>query len=115
MLGEAQGADASATRTGRAPLTLRYASPEQLLGQPVGVASDIYQVGLLMYRLLTGAWPFDEDERQLPALRTRPDIRALAPSRCIADRRLRRRLAGDVDSIVLHCLELEPTRRYRSV
>lgn len=114
MLVDAQPAGMAATRTGMTPLTLRYASPEQLLGQPVGVASDIYQVGLLMYRLLTNAWPFDEDERQLPTLRTQRDARALAPSRRVADARARRRLSGDIDSIVLRCLRFEPTRRYRS-
>ncbi len=105
---------AAATQTGAAPLTLRYASPEQLLGQPVGVPSDIYQLGLLMYRQLTGAWPWDESAQQLPTLRTQPDSEPIAPSERVEDAARKRALRGDLDCIVLRCLRFDPNRRYRS-
>ncbi len=106
--------DQGLTRTGTAPLTLRYASPEQLLQRPVGVASDLYQLGLLMYQLLTDAWPWQEGVQQLPTVRTRPDSEALPPSRQFPPGPQRRALAGDIDAIVLRCLQFDPHRRYGS-
>jgi hypothetical protein len=108
------GPDAATTATGTAPLTLRYASPEQLLARPVGVASDIYQVGLLMYRLLTDAWPWDETVQQLPSLRMQPEVEPLPPSARVSDARRKRLLRGDVDSIVMRCLRFDPQQRYAS-
>jgi serine/threonine protein kinase/tetratricopeptide (TPR) repeat protein len=103
-----------ATDTGTVPLTLRYASPEQLRGEPVGVAGDVYQIGLLLFRLLTGAWPYPESEEQLPLLRTRPDAMPLRASDTVADRALRRRLRGDLDAVLETCLATRPAERYRS-
>lgn len=54
----AAGEDAALTRTGVRPQTPEYASPEQVLGQPVTTASDVYQLGLLLYVLMTGRRPF---------------------------------------------------------
>jgi eukaryotic-like serine/threonine-protein kinase len=96
------------------PLTLRYASPEQLMAQPVGVASDLYQLGLLMHALLTASWPFREDPAQRPSLRLRADAEPLPPSRCVTDPARRRQLAGDIDAIVLKCLRYDPAQRYGS-
>ena len=108
------GLEAGPTATGAAPLTLRYASPEQLLQRPVGVASDLYQIGLLMYRLLTDAWPWPESAQQLPVLRTRADGEPPPPSRQVPAGPRRRALAGDIDAIVLRCLRFDPAQRYRS-
>jgi len=102
----------SLTGSGGAPLTLRYASPEQLLQRPVGVASDIYQVGLLMYQLLTGSWPWAESLQQLPTLRTHVDSEPPPPSRQFPTGPQRRALVGDIDAIVLRCLQFDPARRY---
>ncbi|MGQ0799637.1 MAG: protein kinase domain-containing protein [Pseudomarimonas sp.] len=104
--------DDSLTGSGGAPLTLRYASPEQLLQRPVGVASDIYQVGLLMYQLLTGSWPWDESIQQLPTLRTHSDDEPPAPSRKFTPGPQRRALVGDIDAIVQRCLQFDPAGRY---
>jgi len=115
ILDQAPGLHADPTLTGAAPLTLRYASPEQLLDRPVGVGSDIYQIGLLLYRLASGAWPPDDPEGELQVSRLRADTLPVPPSRRVAEPRLRRALQGDIDSIVLKCLRFEPSERYRSV
>lgn len=106
--------DQSLTRTGTAPLTLRYASPEQLLQKPVGVASDLYQLGLLMYQLLTGAWPWNDGAQQFPTQRTRPESEIVPPSKRMPLGPRRRALTGDIDAIILRCLQFEPHQRYGS-
>ena len=90
------------TRTLRgAMLSPAYASPEQHRRQPVTTASDIYSLGVLLYRLLTDSLP------------ARPDT--APPSRAVQDPDRSRRLAGDLDAIVMHSLELEPEARYPTV
>ena len=103
------------TATGAVPLTLRYASPEQLLGHPVGVASDLYQLGLLLYHLLTAAWPYDEQPGELPLQRLSHDQVPVLPSRRVGDRKRQRLLHGDLDSMLLRCLAWNPQDRYPSV
>lgn len=107
--------ESAPTLTGAEPMTLRYASPEQLQGDAVGVASDIYQLGLLFYQLLTGDWPFDEPKAAGPAERLRADALPLPASRRVGEPRLRRALQGDLDAILLKCLQRRPSDRYASV
>ena len=109
-----EGADLEKTLTGSAPMTLRWASPEQLRAEPVGVASDIYQLGLILYWLLAGAWPFEEAEAQLPLLRTQREAALARPSERALDRARSRQLRGDLDAIVLRCLAFRPEERYRT-
>ena len=109
-----QPLESDRTQTGSAPMTLRWASPEQLRAEPVGVASDIYQLGLLTYWLLTGAWPFEEQEAQIPLLRTQRESAPIRPSERAPDRVRARRLRGDLDAIVLRCLAFRPEDRYRT-
>ena len=59
LLAEATDSDSPLTQTGVLPMTAAYASPEQLTGSPVGVASDIYSLGVILYELTTGARPFE--------------------------------------------------------
>ncbi len=105
---------ADKTRTGAAPMTLRYASPEQLLGRPVGVASDVYQLGLLMFHLLTARWPYADADAAWPSERLHADTRLIAPSESVVDGAQQRLLRGDIDAIVLKCLQFDPSDRYRS-
>jgi eukaryotic-like serine/threonine-protein kinase len=106
-------ADDSLTRTGVRPHTPAYASPEQVRGDPVTTSSDVYQLGALLYVLLTGRRPFMEHGADLEAAITtgripRPsDVAATPPSM--------RTLRGDLDAIVMKAMRTEPERRYASV
>ena len=110
--------DASAaapTRTLARWLTPDYASPEQVRNQPVTTASDVYQLGLLLFELLAGrrAHRF-QDASPAEIDRVVCEEPAPAPSAVVGDRAARRRLRGDLDTIVLVALRKEPERRYRS-
>ncbi len=117
------GAGASETRTGHAPMTEAYASPEQLAGGHISTASDIYSLGVVLFELLAGRRPFDAGDGFFPARHA--DAEPPAPSRVATDtaaatsdagdaRRLQRALDGELDSIVLMALRPEPDRRYHS-
>jgi serine/threonine-protein kinase len=111
---------------GRRPMTPQYASPEQLLGKQVTTASDVYALGVLLYILLTGRSPYgtpppegqdltravcEED----PSPPSEVVVHAPAEKGPQGDPRLlRRRLAGDLDTIVLKAMHKEPQRRYAS-
>lgn len=114
------------TRTGMRLLTPEYASPEQLLGGPITTAADIYQLGVLLCRLISGQRPYATGSRsQFELERAITEAPPRAPSTlvdsdfaasCRTDaRRLARRLRGDLDTIVLVALRKEPERRYPAV
>jgi serine/threonine-protein kinase len=125
--------DGAATGPAARILTPDYASPEQVRGEPVAIASDVYQLGLLLYELLTGAQAqsigrasrtvrrntLEQSVCQTEPLRPSVRARDLRPA-CYAARRttpraLARALQGDLDSIILCALRKEPERRYGSV
>ena len=104
-----------ATQTAEHRLTPQYASPEQVRGESVTTATDVYALGLILYELLAGEPPYrvasgttDADRRLI--CETAP----VPPSRSVGDVRLSRRLRGELDTIVLTAIRKEPERRYAS-
>ena len=115
------------TRTQFRMLTPEFASPEQLLGEPVTTASDVYSLGVLLFRLLTGQSPYatTEDGKRNPAALAASDDTITRPSAAVlrgetdstrgaAGRQLARSLRGDLDAIVMKALRRDAGKRYAS-
>jgi serine/threonine-protein kinase len=136
--------DESTRRRGEAValMTPEYASPEQVAGGPVTTVSDVYQLGALLYELLSGHRPYTASDRSpseirravLDSIPKRPSTAvgrtttivhrdgaqeriepsAVGERRRTRPDRLRRRLQGDLDTIAMIALHKEPERRYPS-
>jgi serine/threonine-protein kinase len=101
---------------GRA-VTPDYASPEQVSGRPVTVATDVYSLGVVLYELLCGERPYRVERPHAAALE-RAILAADVPpasTRIDGDRKLARRLRGDLDTVLDKALRKEPGERYASV
>jgi serine/threonine protein kinase/tetratricopeptide (TPR) repeat protein len=123
-------------------MTPDYASPEQVRGEPITTASDVYSLGVVLYGLLTGHRPYRltgrtphevlqavcEQDPEKPStaitrveeVSTDGETKRITPqsvshTRADTPERLRRRLSGDLDTIVLKAMHKEPQRRYASV
>ncbi|MDH3269903.1 MAG: serine/threonine-protein kinase [Gemmatimonadota bacterium] len=131
LLTEDSDPAAARTRTGIRVLTPEYAAPEQLLGGPVTVATDVYALGLVLHELLTGVRPAlapigdptvglrpgPEPDRPSSVIRRtsrEDDAATVAAARATTPDRLRRTLLGDLDTIAVKACAAEPSRRYRS-
>ncbi|HEY6435070.1 MAG TPA: serine/threonine-protein kinase, partial [Ignavibacteriaceae bacterium] len=129
------------TRTGMRVMTPEYASPEQVRGEPVSTATDIYSLGLILYQLLTGCPPYEvsstsaiEMERiicltepQKPSImitkilssdsfnrqKISPDF--ISRKRKTTIPKLKKRISGDLDNICLMAIRKETERRYSSI
>jgi eukaryotic-like serine/threonine-protein kinase len=113
-------------------MTPDHASPEQVRGQAITTSSDVYVLGVLLYKLLCGTSPFfissmrlSEIERaicekdplppsQMVSSEELPESKLIAESRGTSAKRLKRALDGDLDNIVLMAMRKEPERRYGS-
>jgi eukaryotic-like serine/threonine-protein kinase len=94
-----------------------YASPEQIMGDPVTPASDVYSLGAVLYELLTGARPHRIGQTTPLELERAICLNPVThPSQAVRhDRLLARRLAGDLDAIILCAMRKDPEQRYASV
>jgi serine/threonine-protein kinase len=125
-----------ATRAGGAAMTPEYASPEQVRSEPVSTATDIYSLGVLLYKMLCGRSPYiqrglrtdlaraildDEPSRPSTALSlanpttgNQDSADEISAARQTTVRNLKRRLQGDLDNVVLKAMRKEPELRYES-
>ena len=129
--GTAADAQDALTRTGQRAFTPGWAAPEQVRGEPIGTAADVWSLGVLLCLLLTGrhpsGLPWGSDVATW--LRATAEARTLRPSRLVGNddaaaeqaerrattpERLTRRLQGELDQIVQRALADEPGRRYAS-
>jgi len=131
---QTDGADADElTRDGHRALTPGYAAPEQLRGDEVSTATDVYALGVLLYQLLTGRHPTATAQASpAQALRATLEVDppplsvaaagshdgradAIAQARGSSPARLRRQLGGDLENIVAKALRKQPAERYPTV
>jgi len=116
----------SATVTRERALSFDAAAPEQIRGDPVSTATDTYALGILLYQLLAGRHPTNEDS-PTPAAQARAIMevepmrlsRAVTPesaaTRAAPVEKLRAMFAGDLENILAKALDKDPARRYQSV
>ena len=124
LMVEGEARETELTQVGGRALTLDYASPEQIGGEPITTASDVYSMGVVLYELLCGnrPYPLRRDSRGaledaiLSVTPTKPSQSAttdeLANARSTTARKLRQTLVGDLDTIVLKALKKNPAERY---
>lgn len=99
-------------------MTPEYASPEQVRGEQVSTATDVYSLGVLLFELMTRRRPYRFKNRSIVEIeRVVCHKEVERPSSVVAPQlvRLRKELAGDLDNIVLMALRKDPGRRYESV
>jgi serine/threonine-protein kinase len=119
-----EGPEMTAQRIG--PMTPAYAAPEQFLGQPVSVATDVYQIGVLLYRLVAGTLPFAGNDAlalshavlaaEVPTLERvhRAALKA-AGQQLEAVPQLPRALSRELDALLRKAMARDPARRYGSM
>lgn len=115
LLEDDQAGRSDLTKVSGSALTTAYAAPEHLRGDPLTVSADIYSMGVVLYELLTGRRPFtSEDASNVELQQAILEESPQPPSDVNCDSVLRRKLKGDLDTIVLKTLAKNPARRYES-
>lgn len=123
LLEEDNVAAPAATITLTAAMTPEYASPEQLQGETITTATDVYSLGVILFELLTGQKPYRTKSRRIEEVSraiteqepTRPSTVVARGGRSKLEIRKSKILKGDLDNIVLTAIRKEPARRYSSV
>ena len=124
LLDPATSAVPEMTMTFAAVMTPDYASPEQVRGETITTASDVYSLGVVLYELLTEQKPYKIDHRSPATLaRAVTEQEPTRPSTVVASTsggsrtgwKVESQLRGDLDNIVMKALRKEPERRYASV
>jgi eukaryotic-like serine/threonine-protein kinase len=127
LLIDGAAAETELTRQAGATLTPDYASPEQIRGEPLGPATDVYSLGVILYELLSGRRPYaqarttrrDLEDAILSADPRRPSEAVTSTGQNegppVAPEALRIALQGDLDTIVLKALQKQPENRYPTV
>jgi len=129
LLEEGEAAETEITRLAGRALTPDYASPEQIAGQAITTAADVYSLGILLYELLTGSRPYrisrgvsagDMAATVLGVTPTRPSQGAIDESKArvrggFTVKGLAAALRGDLDTIILKAIRKEPQARYSTV
>jgi tetratricopeptide (TPR) repeat protein/tRNA A-37 threonylcarbamoyl transferase component Bud32 len=100
--------------TGRV-FTPEFAAPEQLRGEAITTATDVYSMGAMLYALLTGLRPHDDSLTGAALEHAVLHSEVALPSRRVRDAHSARELAGDLDNIVARALEKRPDDRYASI
>jgi hypothetical protein len=90
-------------------MTIEYASPEQVRGEAIGPASDVYSLGVVLYELLTGQKPYRTTGRLIHSI-----ARAICEDEPVAPSLADHRLKGDLEAIILKALRKKPEWRYAS-
>ena len=112
------GFQSDLTLTNQRSLTPAYASPEQIRGEPVSTATDVYSLGVVLYQLLTNRLPHPPTDSAFGQMKRIWENRdPIRPSEAVesSSKSLRRELRGDLDLIVLKALRDEPLQRYSSI
>jgi len=115
---EANGDHHDTGALGMPLLTPEYASPEQVRGEPINIASDVYSLGAVLYELLTGTRPhvFPKLSPQVvEQVVCQQDVRTPSDVARKSSHKLAARLRGDLDNIILKAMRKEPARRYQTV
>jgi eukaryotic-like serine/threonine-protein kinase len=121
------------TQPGLLPYTPSYASPEQIRGESISTASDVYQLGLMLYELIAGVSPYDVSGKspaaveeiicnrvppypatQLVKNRRERDPEDVSRKRSVSFKKLKKELSGELGTIVMKAIRKEPERRYES-